>query len=219
MGKISYIERRNRNFSIKILKIEKRKRICLQNLINREEKEKFFLTILKFEKRKRIWFSNSWKSRKEREMKIQFSRPREKKMSHFSRHFSRDRDSCHRLAPVWAHASSVVLKRYSTRYNWCIVFKTTLLPEESYSWECACRALPTVWDWTWIMKGTMSIGVMKATRGRKLQWGLWGVQFPSKLEVTADFHIYGLGSAFIKLVSTFQNIAERAWLWDSIGTK
>ena len=123
------------------------------------------------------------------------------------------------LAPVWAHAFSVVLKRYSTRYNWCIVFKTTLLPEESYSWECACRALPTVWDWTWIMKGTMSIGVMKATRGRKLQWGLWGVQFPSKLEVTADFHIYGLGSAFIKLVSTFQNIAERAWLWDSIGTK
>ena len=100
MGKISYIERRKRNFSIKILKIEKRKRIFLQNLINREEKEKFFLKILKFEKRKRIWFSNSWKSRKEREMKIQFSRPREKKMSHFSRHFSRDRDSCHRLHPT-----------------------------------------------------------------------------------------------------------------------
>ena len=97
MGKISYIERRKWIFSIKMLKIEKRKRIFLQNLIYREEKEKFFLTILKFEKRKRIWFSNSWKSRREREMKIQFSRPREKKMSHFSRHFSRDRDSCHRL--------------------------------------------------------------------------------------------------------------------------
>ena len=113
MGKISYIERRKRNFSIKILKIEKRKRICLQNLINREEKEKFFLTILKFEKRKRIWFSNSWKSRKEREMKIQFSRPREKKMSHFSRHFSRDRDSCHRLIPI----SPICTKKFPKRHK------------------------------------------------------------------------------------------------------
>ena len=97
MGKISYIERRKRNFSIQILKIEKRKGFFLQNLINREEKEKFFLKVLKFEKWTRIWFSNSWKSRRKREMKVQFSRSREKKMSNFSRRFSRDRDSCHRL--------------------------------------------------------------------------------------------------------------------------
>ena len=53
MGKISYIERRKRNFSIKILKIEKRKRFVFHNLINREEKENFFLKILKIENRKR----------------------------------------------------------------------------------------------------------------------------------------------------------------------
>ena len=53
------LEKRKRNLSIKILKIEKRNGFFLQNLVNREEKEKFFFKILKFEKRKRIWFSNS----------------------------------------------------------------------------------------------------------------------------------------------------------------
>jgi len=56
MGKISYIERRKTNFSIQILKIEKRKGFFPQNLINREEKEKFFLKILKFEKKRGFGF-------------------------------------------------------------------------------------------------------------------------------------------------------------------
>ena len=84
-------------FLFKSWKSRRERDFFLQNLINREEKEKFFLKILKLEKRKRIWFSNSWKSRREREIQIQFSRPRVKQISHFSRLFSRDRDSCHRL--------------------------------------------------------------------------------------------------------------------------
>ena len=43
-----------RFFSLKILKIKKRKRFVFQNLINQEEKENFFLKILKIKNRKRI---------------------------------------------------------------------------------------------------------------------------------------------------------------------
>ena len=67
MGKISYIERRKRNFSIQILKIEKRKgffsskshksrrerEIFPENLEIREEKENLVFKFLKIEKRKR----------------------------------------------------------------------------------------------------------------------------------------------------------------------
>ena len=50
----SHKSRRERDFFLNILKIEKRKRFVFQNLINREEKEKFFLKILKIKKRKRM---------------------------------------------------------------------------------------------------------------------------------------------------------------------
>ena len=40
-------------------KLRGEREIVLQNLENREEKEKLFYKILKFEKRKRNWFSNS----------------------------------------------------------------------------------------------------------------------------------------------------------------
>ena len=50
----SHKSRREREFFLNILKIEKRKRFVFQNLINREEKEKFFLKILKIKKRKRM---------------------------------------------------------------------------------------------------------------------------------------------------------------------
>ena len=96
----SHKSRREREFFLNILKIEKRKRFVFQNLINREEKEKFFLKILKIKKRKRMdlkisqikkrsWFfsKKSWKSRIEREMKIRFSRASEKIRSHFFSRF------------------------------------------------------------------------------------------------------------------------------------
>ena len=90
--------------------------IGLNNLENREEKEKLvskilkierrkrnFSQVLKIESRKRNCFSDSWKSRGERDMKISFSRAREKNLSHFSSRISRDRDSCQCLGGRQIH--------------------------------------------------------------------------------------------------------------------
>ena len=76
----------------KILKIERRKRI-------------FFL-VLKIERRKRNFSSDSWKSRVERDIKISFSRAREKNLSHFSSRISRDRDSCQCLGSTSSFVKS-----------------------------------------------------------------------------------------------------------------
>ena len=103
----SHKSRRERDFFLKFLKIEKRKRFVFQNLINREEKEKFFLKILKIKKRKRmdlkisqikkrnrIFFLKILKiENRKRNENLIFSSERENKES-FLLEIFRDRDSC-----------------------------------------------------------------------------------------------------------------------------
>ena len=68
-----------------------KKEKLFSSLENREEKEKLFLRFLK--------------SRGERDMKISFSRAREKNLNHFSSRISRDRDSCQCLGVTVVRSS------------------------------------------------------------------------------------------------------------------
>ena len=74
----SWKSRGDREIFSKILKVERRKR-------NGSKKEREIIF-------------KSWKSRGERDMKISFSRAREKNLIHFSSRISRDRDSCQCLS-------------------------------------------------------------------------------------------------------------------------
>ena len=84
----SWKSRGDREIFSKILKVERRKRNG-----SKKEREIIFKS-WKSRGERETFPPDSWKSRGERDMKISFSRAREKNLNHFSSRISRDRDSC-----------------------------------------------------------------------------------------------------------------------------
>ena len=122
----------------------------LQNLENREEKEKFNTKILRTERRKRNDFSKSWKSRGERDMKFHFSSSRGETKNNFSSRISRDRDSCQGLLtpPV----------------QWCNLYKSNT-DAEMLMWFMYIYALP--WGTRWAVMQVINMEHRQSGRGRQ----------------------------------------------------
>ena len=94
-----------------------------ENLVFRDENEKFFLSISCFETRTRISFFQSRVSRREREIENHFSWSSEKKSSWFSREFPGSRI----LAMLWYTSSQIqcyVFEKHALRgYQICVCRK------------------------------------------------------------------------------------------------
>ena len=96
-GTKSWISREEKDF-FKSWKSRRERESVLQNLENREEKEKLFYKILKIERRKRNCSTKSWKSRGEREVQYKNLENREEKEKWFFKILKIERRTRHEIS-------------------------------------------------------------------------------------------------------------------------